>query len=200
MKNWKRRYFMLDDNAISYFKSDLEREPLRVIPLKEVTKVQECKQSDLLMRDNLFELVTTSRTFYIQTDSPEEMHNWIKAISGAIVAQRGPGRSAASERREPPSSFYCSEQGPPVPRSPISAELHFSECHFPAGHQHGVGRAGPPRSPAGQPTQPPVAPGGSPPFFQVSSSDTVSPWERRNSAEVCPPSLNDSDDLQITEV
>lgn len=33
-----------------------------------------------------------------QTDSPEEMHNWIKAISGAIVAQRGPGRSAASVR------------------------------------------------------------------------------------------------------
>ncbi|XP_030631549.1 pleckstrin homology domain-containing family A member 1 isoform X4 [Chanos chanos] len=96
MKNWKRRYFVLDDNAISYFKSDLERDPLRVIPLKEVTKVQECKQSDLMMRDNLFELVTTSRTFYIQSDSPEEMHGWIKAISGAIVAQRGPGRSAAS--------------------------------------------------------------------------------------------------------
>uniref|UniRef100_A0AAR2KMN8 PH domain-containing protein n=1 Tax=Pygocentrus nattereri TaxID=42514 RepID=A0AAR2KMN8_PYGNA len=101
MKNWKRRYFMLDDNTISYFKSDLDREPLRVIPLKEVNKVQECKQSDLMMRDNLFELVTTSRTFYIQTDSPEEMHSWIKAISGAIVAQRGPGRSAASVRSAP---------------------------------------------------------------------------------------------------
>ncbi|XP_073685100.1 pleckstrin homology domain-containing family A member 1 isoform X4 [Garra rufa] len=96
MRNWKRRYFILDDNALSYFKSDMEREPLRVIPLKEVNKVQECKQSDLMMRDNLFELVTTSRTFYIQSDSPEEMHGWIKAISGAIVAQRGPGRSAAS--------------------------------------------------------------------------------------------------------
>uniref|UniRef100_A0A671SQ76 Pleckstrin homology domain-containing family A member 1-like n=1 Tax=Sinocyclocheilus anshuiensis TaxID=1608454 RepID=A0A671SQ76_9TELE len=98
MKNWKRRYFLLDDNALSYFKSDMEREPLRVIPLKEVNKVQECKQSDLMMRDNLFELVTTSRTFYIQSDSPDEMHGWIKAISGAIVAQRGPGRSAASVR------------------------------------------------------------------------------------------------------
>ncbi|XP_039547090.1 pleckstrin homology domain-containing family A member 1 isoform X3 [Pimephales promelas] len=96
MKNWKRRYFMLDDNAFSYFKSEMDREPLRVVPLKEVNKVQECKQSDLMMRDNLFELVTTSRTFYIQSDSPEEMHGWIKAISGAIVAQRGPGRSAAS--------------------------------------------------------------------------------------------------------
>lgn len=29
-----------------------------------------------------------------QADSPEDMHSWIKAISGAIVAQRGPGRSA----------------------------------------------------------------------------------------------------------
>ncbi|XP_056152918.1 pleckstrin homology domain-containing family A member 1 isoform X3 [Lampris incognitus] len=45
MKNWKRRYFLLDENAVSYFKSDVEREPLRVIPLKEVHKVQECKQS-----------------------------------------------------------------------------------------------------------------------------------------------------------
>lgn len=72
-----------------------------------------------MMRDNLFEVVTTSRTFYIQVgcegvyskritprsnpacvppqaDSPEEMHSWIKAVSGAIVAQRGPGRSAAT--------------------------------------------------------------------------------------------------------
>ncbi|KAG8517374.1 Pleckstrin homology domain-containing family A member 1 [Galemys pyrenaicus] len=96
MKNWKRRYFQLDENTIGYFKSELEKEPLRVIPLKEVHKVQECKQSDIMMRDNLFEIVTSSRTFYVQADSPEEMHSWIKAISGAIVAQRGPGRSASS--------------------------------------------------------------------------------------------------------
>ncbi|XP_029788586.1 pleckstrin homology domain-containing family A member 1 isoform X1 [Suricata suricatta] len=98
MKNWKRRYFQLDENTIGYFKSELEKEPLRVIPLKEVHKVQECKQSDIMMRDNLFEIVTSSRTFYVQADSPEEMHSWIKAVSGAIVAQRGPGRSAPSER------------------------------------------------------------------------------------------------------
>uniref|UniRef100_A0A669EJH3 Pleckstrin homology domain containing, family A (phosphoinositide binding specific) member 1a n=1 Tax=Oreochromis niloticus TaxID=8128 RepID=A0A669EJH3_ORENI len=96
MRNWKRRYFLLEENSMSYFKSDLDKEPLRMIPLKEVHKVQECKQSDIMMRDNLFEVVTTSRTFYIQADSPEEMHSWIKALSGAIVAQRGPGRSAAT--------------------------------------------------------------------------------------------------------
>ncbi|XP_029933081.1 pleckstrin homology domain-containing family A member 1 isoform X3 [Myripristis murdjan] len=119
MKNWKRRYFMLDENAVSYYKSELEREPLRVIPLKEVHKVQECKQSDVMMRDNLFEMVTSSRTFYIQADSPEDMHSWIKAISGAIVAQRGPGRSAATIRQARRLSSPCIQRSaattPPLP-------------------------------------------------------------------------------------
>ncbi|XP_056385699.1 pleckstrin homology domain-containing family A member 1 isoform X5 [Hyla sarda] len=97
MKTWKRRFFILEENTIGYFKSDMDRDPLRIIQLREVQKVQECKQSDIMMRDNLFEIVTTSRTFYVQADSPEEMHSWIRAISGAIVAQRGPARSAASE-------------------------------------------------------------------------------------------------------
>ncbi|KAF3841924.1 hypothetical protein F7725_023875 [Dissostichus mawsoni] len=147
MRNWKRRYFLLEENSMSYFKSDLEKEPLRMIPLKEVHKVQECKQSDIMMRDNLFEVVTTSRTFYIQVgcflsaqrnvrliliqtlgllscsslsvthfsfllclhqaDSPEDMHSWIKAVSGAIVAQRGPGRSAATMRQARRLSNPC---------------------------------------------------------------------------------------------
>ncbi|KAM5322112.1 pleckstrin homology domain-containing family A member 1 isoform 6-T9 [Glossophaga mutica] len=116
MKNWKRRYFQLDENTIGYFKSELEKEPLRVIPLKEVHKVQECKQSDIMMRDNLFEIVTSSRTFYVQADSPEEMHSWIKAVSGAIVAQRGPGRSASSMRQARRLSNPCIQRSiPPVP-------------------------------------------------------------------------------------
>uniref|UniRef100_A0A672GXE5 PH domain-containing protein n=1 Tax=Salarias fasciatus TaxID=181472 RepID=A0A672GXE5_SALFA len=107
MRNWKRRYFMLDENAVSYYKSESDREALRVVPLKEIHKVQECKQSELMMRDNLFEVVTSSRTFYIQTDSPEDMHSWIKAISGAIVAQRGPGRSANTIRQARRLSSPC---------------------------------------------------------------------------------------------
>ncbi|XP_056147784.1 pleckstrin homology domain-containing family A member 1-like isoform X2 [Lampris incognitus] len=151
MRNWKRRYFLLEENAMSYFKSDLEKEPLRMIPLKEVHKVQECKQSDIMMRDNLFEVVTTSRTFYIQADSPEEMHSWIKAVSGAIVAQRGPGRSAATMRQarrlsNPCIQRYTSRIGecssttttaavPPLPhstaapRAPLSLARPYLPCH-----------------------------------------------------------------------
>lgn len=87
MKNWKRRYFQLDKNTTGYFRSELEKKPLHVKQLKEVHKVQEHKPSDVMMRDNLFEIVTSSGTFYVQADSPEEMHSGIKAASGAIVAQ-----------------------------------------------------------------------------------------------------------------
>ncbi|XP_061562822.1 pleckstrin homology domain-containing family A member 1-like isoform X3 [Phycodurus eques] len=85
-----------------------DRGALRVIPLKDILKVQECKQSELMMRDNLFEMITSSRTFYLQSDSPEDMRSWIKAISGAVVAQRGPGCAAGSDRRCPPASSSSS--------------------------------------------------------------------------------------------
>ncbi|XP_068455365.1 pleckstrin homology domain-containing family A member 1-like isoform X1 [Clinocottus analis] len=131
MKNWKRRYFMLEENAVSYYKSDLEREALRVIPLKEIHKVQECKQSELMQRDNLFEMVTGSRTFYMQADSPEDMHSWIKAVSGAIVAQRGPGRSAVAEP---------SDSSPSSPTSSSTFYYSDQELHGSAGPELQAGR------------------------------------------------------------
>uniref|UniRef100_A0A8C4QAF2 PH domain-containing protein n=1 Tax=Eptatretus burgeri TaxID=7764 RepID=A0A8C4QAF2_EPTBU len=100
MKNWKQRYFVLSENSISYYKSDCERDPQRTISLRDVRSAREfdssVRTSELLRRDNLFEIVTPNRTFFVQAPSPEEMHSWIKAISGAIVAQRGPARSSAS--------------------------------------------------------------------------------------------------------
>ncbi|XP_010210467.1 PREDICTED: pleckstrin homology domain-containing family A member 1-like isoform X2 [Tinamus guttatus] len=41
------------------------------------------------------------------------MHSWIKAISGAIVAQRGPGRSAASMRQARRLSNPCIQRSIP---------------------------------------------------------------------------------------
>ncbi|XP_010153317.1 PREDICTED: pleckstrin homology domain-containing family A member 2 [Eurypyga helias] len=87
-KSWKRRYFVLDEFSISYYKCEQDKEPLRSILLRDVCKTHEClvKSGDLLMRDNLFEIITSSRTFYIQADSPEEMHSWIRAITAAVQA------------------------------------------------------------------------------------------------------------------
>ncbi|XP_042200514.1 pleckstrin homology domain-containing family A member 2-like [Callorhinchus milii] len=100
-KSWKRRYFTLDENHFSYFKCELEKEPLRSIPLKDIQKAQKCNLSQPMMRDNLFEIVTQSRIFFIQADSPTEMQSWITAINRAIVAQR----SATKATDPQPSPF-----------------------------------------------------------------------------------------------
>ncbi|XP_034426086.1 pleckstrin homology domain-containing family A member 1 isoform X2 [Hippoglossus hippoglossus] len=209
MKTWKRRYFMLEENALSYYKSDQEREALRVIALKEIHKVQECKQSELMMRDNLFEMVTSSRTFYIQADSPEDMHSWIKAISGAIVAQRGPGRSANTER---------SDLSSPSPTSsstfyyPLEPELHYpqsSSRRSSAGSQPHAGHA-----PAGQLPGPasleaePVRDGGPPSGALppvpagdgavLKVTENQSPWKRRSGEEELNRCTPEKSDLQIT--
>ncbi|XP_057682149.1 pleckstrin homology domain-containing family A member 1-like isoform X2 [Corythoichthys intestinalis] len=128
MKTWKRRFFMLDQNDLRYFKSDSDSEALRVISLKDILKVQECEQSELMLRDNLFEVVTTSRTFYLQTDSPDDMHSWIKSITGAIVAKRGPGSSMPSDGSSPTvssSTFYVTlGEKPPQAQSPTDSPAH----------------------------------------------------------------------------
>uniref|UniRef100_A0A3Q3WN28 PH domain-containing protein n=1 Tax=Mola mola TaxID=94237 RepID=A0A3Q3WN28_MOLML len=179
MRNWKRRYFLLEENSMSYFKSDLEKEPLRMIPLKEVHKVQECKQSDIMMRDNLFEVVTTSRTFYIQADSPEEMHSWIKAVSGAIVAQRGPGRSAATVCiLVPPQYGFTSFW----PTATAQSQPHAST---PVPTRDAPGKVTP-----------------EPSVTTINNSEK-SPWRRRSSFEPHMPELSlnlDDTDLPVSQV
>ncbi|EPQ01556.1 Pleckstrin like proteiny domain-containing family A member 2 [Myotis brandtii] len=146
-KSWKRRFFALDDFSICYFKCEQDREPLRTILLKDVLKTHECldreplrtiflkdvlktheclvKSGDLLMRDNLFEIITSSRTFYVQADSPEDMHSWIKEIRAAVQALKchpremsfsrsiSLTRSGSSSLSGGPNSVFCRGR-PPV--------------------------------------------------------------------------------------
>ncbi|XP_051758467.1 pleckstrin homology domain-containing family A member 2 [Ctenopharyngodon idella] len=97
-KSWKRRFFILDGQTVSYYKSEMDKEPLRSIRLRDVLKVNEClvKSGDLLSRDNLFEIITSTRTFYVQTDTPEDMKGWIKDISSKIEDFRGPSKFRSS--------------------------------------------------------------------------------------------------------
>ncbi|NXT18334.1 PKHA2 protein, partial [Syrrhaptes paradoxus] len=117
-KSWKRRYFVLDEFSISYYKCEQDKEPLRSILLKDICKTHEClvKSGDLLMRDNLFEIVTSSRTFYLQADSPEDMHSWIRAIAGAVQALKTRPKEMSFMRStslaKPGGSSAASQQRP----------------------------------------------------------------------------------------
>lgn len=137
-KSWKRRFFALDDFTICYFKCEQDREPLRTIPLKDVLKTHEClvKSGDLLMRDNLFEIITTSRTFYIQADSPEDMRSWIEGIGAAVQAlkchPREPSFSRSISLPRPGSSGLTSGPNSILSRRRPPAEEKRALCKAPS--------------------------------------------------------------------
>lgn len=86
-KSWKRRFFTLHSMGLSYSKSEQDKQPIRTIPLQDIL---ESRPSDgtQIHRDNLFEVLTSKRIFYIQCDTPEDMTRWIEAIRAAIRQRR----------------------------------------------------------------------------------------------------------------
>ncbi|XP_072537562.1 pleckstrin homology domain-containing family A member 2 [Salminus brasiliensis] len=126
-KSWKRRFFILDDQAVSYYKNESDKDPLRSIRLRDIHKVHEClvKSGELLSRDNLFEIITNARTFYIQADTPEEMNGWIRDIALKIQDFRGPSKScrfsgsAFSAQGKPPLVKSCSTAQSWQPWTPV---------------------------------------------------------------------------------
>lgn len=77
-KNWKRRYFVFSENGFQYFRSPSAKAPLRTLPKSEIIDVRKsCGHSS---RDNLFEVVTAKRIFYIQCDDPAETDRWVNMM------------------------------------------------------------------------------------------------------------------------
>ncbi|XP_005088957.1 pleckstrin homology domain-containing family A member 1 [Aplysia californica] len=83
-KNWLRRYFALHERGLSYFKSEHDKQPLRTIALDDITHVQQSTDGSHPGRDNLFEVITTKRTFYVQCDTPADMFGWIHALEQTL--------------------------------------------------------------------------------------------------------------------
>ncbi|KAL4231631.1 Pleckstrin y domain-containing A member 1 [Mactra antiquata] len=80
-KNWKKRYFILNDNGLSYFKHDQDREPIKTIPLTEIMEAKLVAGQHHPHRQNLFEVYTAERNYNIQCDTLNESENWISQIN-----------------------------------------------------------------------------------------------------------------------
>ncbi|XP_065827650.1 pleckstrin homology domain-containing family A member 1-like [Oscarella lobularis] len=87
MKNWKQRYFVLDPIHFSYYKAKMDKEPIRSVSIGDIRNVVQV--IGYHNKDNLFQIETPSRTFYIQAESDEELHSWLKAFSSVVTAEKG---------------------------------------------------------------------------------------------------------------
>jgi len=68
---------------IAYYKTSAEYQLLRLL---ELADVHSCTQVNLKRHDNTFGLISSSRTFYLQASTPQEVQAWVKAIDDAKQA------------------------------------------------------------------------------------------------------------------
>ncbi|XP_033635880.1 pleckstrin homology domain-containing family H member 1-like isoform X2 [Asterias rubens] len=80
MKSWKRRWFVLRDGELCYYKSmnDSSRKPRGRIPLDTLSKISRSEGS------LTFELVTTKRTYYLTAGSSAIMEEWITVLNNVL--------------------------------------------------------------------------------------------------------------------
>lgn len=91
-KNWKRRFFVLHEGGLSYFKSEQDKQPIRTLSLTDISEARQAEGGSV-SRDNLLEIVTSKRIFNVQCDSPAEMRSWIHEIMALVSGPKVPKKS-----------------------------------------------------------------------------------------------------------
>jgi len=83
-KSWKRRWFVLRNDALSYFKKEGDAEPIGVISLLSTGII---KSADRKKKLNTFEVPTPSRTFFLCAENEADRQSWLESINAAKEAQ-----------------------------------------------------------------------------------------------------------------
>lgn len=76
-KSWKKRWFVLRDGALSYYKQKGDFEPLGTISLTTAGRIQ---VNSTKKKANTFEIPTPSRTYYLTADTETERHTWMEIL------------------------------------------------------------------------------------------------------------------------
>eukprot|EP01104_Vermistella_antarctica_P017274 TRINITY_DN6096_c0_g1_i1.p1 TRINITY_DN6096_c0_g1~~TRINITY_DN6096_c0_g1_i1.p1 ORF type:complete len:911 (-),score=225.90 TRINITY_DN6096_c0_g1_i1:94-2697(-) len=102
VKTWKRRFFLLKDNFILYYKrSKADEEPVGVIYLDQVEVTSESENKT--KRKNCFKISTPGRTYNISADRAVERDIWIESVRAAVpwydVKSQADSKEKRNERR-----------------------------------------------------------------------------------------------------
>jgi serine/threonine protein kinase len=77
IKSWKRRFFVLKDGNIIYYKQEGDKEALGSI---SITSSVNIKAAERKGKKNYFEIITSSKVFCLCADKPEERDAWVAAL------------------------------------------------------------------------------------------------------------------------
>ncbi|KAK2080781.1 hypothetical protein QBZ16_000635 [Prototheca wickerhamii] len=86
LKRWRRRWFVLKQGKIFWFKSDLVRPdsvPRGIIEVSQCLSIKGAE--DTINRPHAFEISTADASMFFIADSDKEKEDWINAVGRAIV-------------------------------------------------------------------------------------------------------------------
>ncbi|KAK7152238.1 hypothetical protein R3I94_008534 [Phoxinus phoxinus] len=87
MRLWKRKWFVLADFCLFYYKDSREESVLGSIPLPSYT-IAPVGPEDHISRKYAFKAEHTGmRTYYFSADTQEDMNGWVKAMNQAALMQ-----------------------------------------------------------------------------------------------------------------
>ncbi|XP_052008092.1 pleckstrin homology domain-containing family A member 7-like isoform X2 [Xyrauchen texanus] len=87
MRLWKRKWFVLADYCLFYYKDSREESLLGSIPLPSYT-ISSVGPEDHISRKYAFKAEHTGmRTYYFSADTQEDMNGWVKAMNQAALMQ-----------------------------------------------------------------------------------------------------------------
>ncbi|KAK3285017.1 hypothetical protein CYMTET_7360 [Cymbomonas tetramitiformis] len=88
IKTWRRRWFVMKQGKIFWFKSDdvnSKSVPRGVVEIKGCLSVKGAEE--MLNKPYAFEVSTRDKTMYFIADNDREKEDWINAVGRAIVKQ-----------------------------------------------------------------------------------------------------------------
>ncbi|XP_057203490.1 pleckstrin homology domain-containing family A member 7 isoform X5 [Triplophysa rosa] len=87
MRLWKRKWFVLADFCLFYYKDSREESVLGSIPLPSYT-ISPVGPEDHISRKYAFKAEHTGmRTYYFSADTQEDMNSWVRAMNQAALMQ-----------------------------------------------------------------------------------------------------------------
>eukprot|EP01115_Flamella_aegyptia_P012516 TRINITY_DN62681_c0_g1_i1.p1 TRINITY_DN62681_c0_g1~~TRINITY_DN62681_c0_g1_i1.p1 ORF type:complete len:461 (-),score=166.48 TRINITY_DN62681_c0_g1_i1:165-1547(-) len=85
IKTWKKRYFILKDKTLFYYKTPKDQVFTGRLELEATSLVKEEPQK----KKTMFSITTAKRIYYMYAERPEQMKEWVDAIAKSISKMSG---------------------------------------------------------------------------------------------------------------
>ncbi|XP_075385349.1 pleckstrin homology domain-containing family A member 6 isoform X1 [Tenrec ecaudatus] len=127
VRQWNKRWFVLVDRCLFYYKDEKEESTLGSIPLLSF-RVAAVQPSDNISRKHTFKAEHAGvRTYFFSAESPEEQEAWIQAMGEAARVQIPPAQKSVPQAVRQNHEKPDSENIPPSKHHPQPPHNHLSK-------------------------------------------------------------------------